>query len=475
MFSSKKSIIIFSILIFIGVFLRTYQLNFESYWLDEMISYWVADPNISFNETLIRRDEVEQTPVLFDIILKIYLKFSNYEPEIGRHVPLFFGVLSIPFLGILSHQISKNNSFLLTAFLASINIYLISYSQEVRPYSLIFFLSILNLIFYYKLVSENKVIFKKIIFFNLFIFFSVLTLSSHPFTFIILFSQIINSIYFFFFFKKKNYFFFLSVPFILLIYLFFNLDYLISQLSYSEYFLNHENWKFYYNYYFSRFFGSRIMGIIYLFTLIYLIATFRKKIFFTLNNYLLLIFILIFSYIIPLAYGYLKTPILTDRYIIFVLIPILILISSLIFEVTNKKVKIFIFIFLLVPTIINNFSEIKDRKVNKPEFKKFFNNLKRNDVKNFTVNTNLAVSEKASKRMAKLVENYIKTLKKFKKEDFKIFNLNDVSKNQKMIWVLCYEPLVGFDCTLPNDKNDTWILIETKQNHFLNSRLYETK
>ena len=475
MFLSKKSIIIFSIFILIGVFLRTYQLNFESYWLDEMISYWVADPNISFNETLIRRDEVEQTPVLFDIILKIYLKFFNYNPEIGRHVPLFFGILSIPFLGVLSHQISKNNSFLLTVFLASINVYLISYSQEVRPYSLIFFLSIINLIFYYKLISENKAIFKKIIFFNLFIIFSVLTISSHPFTFIILFSQIINSIYVFLFFKKKNYLFFLSVPFILLIYLLFNLDYLISQLSYSEYFLNHENWKFYYNYYFSRFFGSRIMGIIYLSTLIYLVVTFRKKIFYTFNNYLLLIFILIFSYIIPLAYAYLKTPILTDRYIIFVLIPILILISSLIFEVTNKKVKIFIFIFLLAPTIINNFTEIKDKKINKPEFKKFLNSLEKNDVKNLAVNTNLAVSAKVSKRMTKLVENYIKTLKEFKKEDFKIFNLNDVPKNQKMIWVICYEPLVGFDCTLPDDKKDAWILIETKQNHFLNSRLYEIK
>jgi hypothetical protein len=475
MFLSKKSIIIFSIFILIGVFLRTYQLNFESYWLDEMISYWVADPNISFNETLIRRDEVAQAPILFDLILRKYLAFFSYEPEYGRHVPLFFGVLSIPFLGILSHQISKNNSFLLTVFLASINVYLISYSQEVRPYSLIFFLSIINLIFYYKIVSENKKIFKKIIFFNLFIIFSVLTLSSHPFTFIILFSQIINSIYVFLFFKKKNYLFFLSVPFILLIYLLFNLDYLISQLSYSEYFLNHENWKFYYNYYFSRFFGSRIMGIIYLSTLIYLVVTFRKKIFYTFNNYLLLIFILIFSYIIPLAYAYLKTPILTDRYIIFVLIPILILISSLIFEVTNKKVKIFIFIFLLAPTIINNFTEIKDKKINKPEFKKFLNSLEKNDVKNLAVNTNLAVSAKVSKRMTKLVENYIKTLKEFKKEDFKIFNLNDVPKNQKMIWVICYEPLVGFDCTLPDDKKDAWILIETKQNHFLNSRLYEIK
>ena len=476
MFLLKKNsaLIFFVLIILIGVFLRTYQLNFENYWLDEMISYWVADPNISHNEALIRREQLGATsPVLFDLILREYLTFFSYEPEYGRHVPLIFGALSIPFLGILSHQISKNNSYLLTIFLASINVYLISYSQEVRPYSFIFFLSIINLIFYYKIVSKNEKIFKKIIFFNLFVIFSVLTLSSHPFTFIILFSQIINSIYVFLFFKKKNYLFFLSVFFILLIYLLFNLDYIISQLSYNKYFLPHENWKFYYNYYFSRFFGSKIMGIIYLSTLIYLVVTLRKKIFYTLNKYLLLIFILIFSYIIPLAYAYLKTPILTDRYIIFVLIPILILISSLIFEVTNKKVKIFIFIFILAPTIINTFIEIKYRKINKPEFKKFLNSVKKNDIKNITVNTNSAISKKASEMLAELVENYIKTLKEFKKNNFQIFNLNNIPKKQKMIWVICYEPLVGFDCSLPDEKNDTWILIENKQNHFLNSRLYE--
>ena len=469
MFLSKKNnILIFSILfILIGVFLRAYQLNFESYWLDEMISYWVADPNISFNDTLIRRDHIEQTPVLFDLILKKYLEFFSYDPEVGRYVPLFFGILSIPLLGVLSQKISKNSSFLLTIFLTSINVYLISYSQEVRPYSLIFFLSIINLIFYYEIISENLTFFKKIVFFLLFIIFSVLSLSAHPFTLIILFSQIINSIYFFLFFKKKNYLFFLSIPFILSIYLFFNLNYIIAQLSFSEFFLAHENWKFYYNYYFSRFFGSRIMGLIYLSTLIYLIITFRKKIFSTFNNYLLLIFVLIFSYIIPLIYSYLKTPVLTDRYIIFVLIPILILISSLVFEITNKKVKIFIFIFILVPTIINNFMEIKDRTATKPEFRKFFKSLESNEVKDFVVNAPI--------RELKLVENYIKTLNEFKNENFKIFNINDVPKNKKMIWVICYEPIAGFNCSLPNDKKNRWTLIETKQNHLLNSRLYEIK
>jgi hypothetical protein len=470
---SKINIIFFSILfILIGVYLRTYQLNFESYWLDEMISYWVADPNISFTDTLIRRNLVEKSPVLFDLILKEYLKIFNYEPEVGRNLPLIFGSLSILLLGILSRQISKNNSFLLILFLASTNVYLINYSQEVRPYSLVFFFSIISLIFYYKIISENLTIFKKIIFFNFFIIFSVLLLSSHPFTFIILFSQIINSIYFFLFFKKKNYLFFLSIPFILSIYLLFNLNYLITQLSLNEFFLSHENWKFYYNYYFSRFFGSKIMGLIYLSTLIYLIMKFRKKIFFTPNNYLLLIFMLIFSYIIPLTYGYLKTPILTDRYIIFVLIPILILICSLNFLITNKKIKIFIFIFIFVPTIINNYMEIKYRKTNKPEFKKLLNHLKKNEVKNLAVNVNINSDKKGSEVLRILVENYIQTLKEFKNEDFKIFNLDDIKRSQKMIWVICYEPIVGFNCTLPNDKKDTWILIETKQNHFLNSKLY---
>ena len=472
MFLSKKNIILVSSILFIliGFFLRSYQLNFESYWLDEMVSYWVADPNISFNDTLIRRFLVEESPVLFDLILKRYLQFFSYEPEFGRHVSLFFGVLSIPLLGFLSHQISKNNSFLLTVFLASINVYLISYSQEVRPYSLIFFLSIINLIFYFKIISENINFLKKIIFFNLFIIFSVLTLSSHPFTFIILFSQIINSIYFFLFFKRKNYLFFFSVPFVLLIYLLLNLNYIIEQLSSTEYFLDHEDWKFYYNYYFSRFFGSKIMGLVYLFSLIHLIVIFRKKIFFTLNNYLLLIFILIFSYIIPLIYGYVRTPILTDRYIIFVLIPILILIPSLIFEITNKKKKIFLLIFILVPTIINNFMEINDKKVNKPEFKKFFNSLKNNKVKNLTITENF--SEKIQLR---LVENYIETLKEFKNGGFKIFNINNVKTDQKTIWVICYEPLNGFNCILPNDKKNTWSLIETKKYHLLSSRLYEIK
>ena len=464
----RRNILLVSIFfILIGIFLRLYQLNFENYWFDELIDFWVADPNISFNATFFRRDELiaDQTPYLFQLLLKIYLKIFGYDPEIGRHVPLIFGVLSIPLAGILSYQVAKNNSFLLTILLVSTNIYLIKYSQETRTYTLVFLLSTINLIFYYKIISSRLIGFKRIYIFSLYVIFSVLSLSSHPFVFIIFFSQIAYSVYSFFVFRNKNFLFLISIPFILIIYLIINYNYLISQLAYNEYFLAHENWKFYYNYYFSRFFGSKIMGLIYLSTLIFLIIRFKKKILFTSNNYLPLIFILFFSYIIPLFYGLIKVPVLTDRYIIFVLIPIIILISALIFEIDNRKLKIFLLIIILIPTIINNYIEIQFRKNTKPEFTKLLSNLEKHEIKNLTLLAPTLIDE--------VIENYILSTKEFKNKNFKILNINNISSDIKMLWVICYEPVMGYNCNISSDKQKSWALKNIKKMYLLNAKLYE--
>ena len=464
--SNRNHVLLISILfISIGIFLRLHQLNFENYWHDEMLTFWVADPNLSLETTFSRREYIEQTPSLFGLFLKKYLELFSYDPEIGRYLPLFFGVLSIPFLGILSYQIAKNNSVLLTILLISTNIYLIKYSQETRPYSLVFLLSTINLILFYKIISSNLISFKRIYIFSLFVIFSILSLSSHPLVFIIFFSQIAYSIYSFFIFKNKSFLFFLSIPFILIIYLMINYNYLISQLAYNEYFLEHENWKFYYNYYFSRFFGSKIMGLIYLSTLFFLIIRFRKKIIFTSNNYLPLIFILFFSYIIPLSYGLIKFPILTDRYIIFVLMPILILISTLIFEIDNRKLRIFLIIFILIPTFINNYIEIQFRKNTKPEFTKLLSSLVKHEIKDLTLY--------GRNRELKFVENYIKSLKEFKINNFNVFNINDPPSYIKIFWVICYEPIVGYNCNIPGDKKKVWHLLSTKKTYLINSKLFE--
>ena len=469
MLSEKKRLYSVVLLVLIcGIFLRFIQINFESYWLDEMVSFWIADPKISFEQTIIRNSYISQSPPLFDLILKYFFSIFNYDPYIGRYLNFIFGIISIPLLTILSLNIKKNYSFLLTLFLVCTNIYLIKYSQETRPYILIFLLSILNIIIYFKLNDFTGDHTKKSLLTFSFIIISIFNYSAHPFTLIILYSQIFHSLYLKIVYGKNLKLFLLSLFVIIIFYLSINYNYLLEQLSYKEYFLEQENWKFYYNYYFSRFFGSKIMGLIYLITLIFLIYKFKKKIFLHDQKYLFLFILLIFSYIIPLFYGFVKTPVLTDRYIIFVLIPIFLLISNLIFEIKDKKLKIILISFLLIPTIINNYIEIKHRKIAKPEFDLFFEEIRDKNVKNFKVLGN--------NKIVILVENYMENLSNFKKNEYQFIYKKDELTNNSLVWVVCYEPINDFNCNNIDFDNKLNMLSEKKY-FLLSSRLYkfETK
>ena len=63
---SYKNASIITLIIFVAYFLRLYQLNFEDYWIDEMLSFYVADPNITLEETLISQKKLDQNPLLFN-------------------------------------------------------------------------------------------------------------------------------------------------------------------------------------------------------------------------------------------------------------------------------------------------------------------------------------------------------------------------------------------------------------------------
>ena len=155
-----KTIIIYIIIVFCGILTIRYQLYFENFWLDEMTSFWIADPTISLEETFFRHKKSDfHNPILFNLILKNFLYLTQYEPNTARLLPFFFGIISLFFFGLLSYQIKKDNSFLLTTFLACVSIYIIKYSQEVRPYSLLLMLSIINIFLYcqiFRKVNSSK-------------------------------------------------------------------------------------------------------------------------------------------------------------------------------------------------------------------------------------------------------------------------------------------------------------------------------
>ena len=134
--------VIYLLLIIFGILSIFFQLNFEDFWLDEMNSFYVADPRITIDETIIRHNKTDwHNTKLFNIILKNFLSILGYDSEIARYLPFIFGSLSIAIIGLISYEIKKDKSYLLSTLLACLSIYLIKYSQEVRPYTLLLLLS----------------------------------------------------------------------------------------------------------------------------------------------------------------------------------------------------------------------------------------------------------------------------------------------------------------------------------------------
>ena len=453
----EKKYILFLTICFIALFLRIYQINFDDLWFDELSSLWIAEPNITFKETIARNIELNKGPhLVFILILKYFFLMFGYNPDIARFVPMIFSTISVPALMYLVSIIKKDKSWLLVGFLVSINFYSISYSQEIRSYSLIFFLSIINLIFFIKILNNNKLIF--------FIFYYLISLigaCNHIFFFIIIFSQSIFIIFFFKNNKKKIIYFYLNVIVIFFSYLFIMYDSLLAQLLIKDFWIEPVKIDFFLNYYFSRFFGSKIMGSIYLIILIYLLWSNKKYILEYSNKLFLFLLLLINSYLLPLAYGFFKMPILTDRYIIFVLIPILILISILTLSLKNKKIMNSILFVIILSTLTNNYIEIFKRKNTKPEFKKSINYISNSKSENLILMDN-------ENYINKLIFNYLYLLNK-NNHKIKIYNNSSVFEK---VWVMCYLPVTNFKCSTPSYLAEKFTLEESKSFHLIKIQLY---
>ena len=43
----------------------------------------------------------------------------------------------------------------------------------------------------------------------------------------------------------------------------------------------------------------------------------------------------------------------------------------------------------------------------------------------------------------------------------------------KAIWVICYEPVVGFNCDITSNNKSAWIIRDKKKAYLVNAKLYE--
>ena len=360
----------------------------------------------------------------------------------------------------------------------SSNIYLISYSQELRPYSLILFLCALVIYCFFKTIksTQEKKFNLNLLFINLVT--QILMICSHPFTLIIYFSIILFIVIKYYKFNKSFKELNLSI-FISLIFCFFYLYFYIDNLSTYPGWLEQPGLKFYTNFYFSTFFGSRIVGLFYLVTLLFLVFSFKKVFLKEVKNLTFFLILLILCYFLPLTFGYLIKPIIFHRYIIFVLIPIVVLISILIFEIKNQKIRIITIVLLILLTLGNHYTEstvqqfIKERPHYKPEFNRLLNKIDKSEVKYYTFNLDISSKTKASAFYA--LANYIIALGKI--EDYKLIYLEIdqfINSEEKKIWTICLPIITKDKCKNLNPKFNSRIIF-SENFSAINLKLIEKK
>ncbi len=440
------SYLLIIIIFLIGIAVRAYSLNSEDFWTDEIFAFWTAEPGISLKETFIRTLN-SNFNFIFDLLLKSFHSIFNYDVHVSRFLPLILGIISLLLYIFFFKRISNFPSLIFGFFILSINIYHIKYSAEIRSYILTFLLALIFFILNFEKKKLANINFLRLsgIFFT-----ALLMVFNHSFTLLIILSFLIFKFLDCYKLKKfKIYDFVLIIGLSLfgLIYVFiylpFNIKFIgidfFSSGSISPHWMAQIKPSFFTNFYFSQFFGSRILGLIHLSILIYLIIRFYKYLLKEFDIFSFFTILIIISYLIPIVYSFLFGPVLLGRFLIFLLIPIISLIAYFTFKIENKILKYFFIFVTVVPTLANHllyensfkkfYGEVYPVK---PEIGNALSLINISDTKSFTILNNNAKEKNAFLAY----QNYVLVYKNKFKYNLKYFDPNKEKVSPKSIWVI---------------------------------------
>ena len=421
-FYNKFSIYI--ILTIIAFLVRFFLLDGRESWHDEWHSIYVSDPSISFAETMNRfyGDKGNTTlpeyyPPLYLFILKYTFLIFGYFDHVGRLLSIVSGSLIVPAsIYLSSFFLNKRQSFFL-GLLVIFNLFLFWQSAEIRAHSVLVLFSIISIILFIKLLDK-----KKISSLVVYYFFSVFVLSLWPIAGAIFFGKTIFIINKFLIKKKLELRVLVVFTFILLTYIILNKNYLLYNLARDfHYTLLYDS--FFYNYHFRTFFGSKLLGAIYLLLFAYFLILNFKQLIFDSSNKNLLIYIILSSYFLTLTYSIFRASIMSPKYVIFILPLILIWITIYLSQHKNGLIYSFI---LSAITIVFFAVNINNYPMKRPPITETLKLIIKDNSKNIIIEE------------TDVFKNYVKTKKIFQDNNMLLLeNRNNQDDNIINIWFIC--------------------------------------
>ncbi len=335
----KDNIIAIGLIItlIVGLILRFKGLTFQSYWTDELYSIAVSNPSNSFS-SMYHETVTDVHPPLYQSLLWVWYHIFGFSEYSGRSMSVVIGSMGIYAVYILGKEFFNKETGLYAAVIASMNYYLIYFSQTTRSNSLLFLLSIISYIYFIKVLTTYS---KKN--FLLYLLFTIALVYTHYFGLVLVATQVF--VFLFYFIKEKEKRKLLTVLAVTTA-----VTISVSLLPLLEYILGLEGMKSYWMPMPSKWFALEYMKIyvksqylegIFLFTIsLSLIYLFKKteNVKYRTMTIVLLLWIII-GYLLPYIRSVTALPMLVPRSTIMIIPALILLISYGIFLLKDTRLK----------------------------------------------------------------------------------------------------------------------------------------
>lgn len=396
----KSNYILFVILI-IGLILRFYNLDYQSIWLDEIHTMNESNPYTKFSELYDSIMAGEQMPPLYFYILYFIFKVFGYTTFIARLFSAILGVLSIYGIYLLGRELINKKIGLISALILTINPFHLYFSQEIRPYILLFLFSIFSFFHLIKYIKQTHL--KNSVYYGVF---TGLMLISHFFGLFILLSQLFILLFFLIINEEEKRVHFFKLSFlagIIIIIIFLPALKIFIKITEIKDFWIPAPTADAYTLIFKEFFGNSemvltllgVFGLLYFFKLVKAKQT-RIKYSEIIDNKVVFSFIIFLPWIsivllVPLIRSYLSVPMIISRYFIVVLPAIILIISIGILQFKNKIILSGFVLLLFVFSLTDIFIVKKYyTEPNKAQFRDVSNFIKDNSTREEKVYTTLS-------------------------------------------------------------------------------------
>tara|TARA_B100000767_G_scaffold225281_1_gene214610 strand:- start:688 stop:1749 length:1062 start_codon:yes stop_codon:yes gene_type:complete len=293
-------------------------------------------------------------------------------------------------------------------------------SLEIRAHSIFISATLINIILFYKLLKDRNLIMYFLYFIS-----SVFLLSLWPITGAVFFGKTIYLIKEYLIKKKIDIKIFIIFGLILITYLFLNIDYLKFNVARDFHYTTLYK-SFFINFHFRSFFGSIILGGVFLIIFSFLFFKNIKEIIFSNTKENILIYIILSAYFLTLSYTLMRASIMSPKYVLFILPLIIIWIGIKIHKISTKNRSKKVEIFLVVFSFLFFLTNINNSPIDRPPTKEVLNEMIKHDVR-YIISNEKDVFNNYLRTKTTVVRNNMIVLR----------NVDFIPKNINSFWFIC--------------------------------------